>query len=71
MLDGEGKHIINNVERIKLEAKLMDDKANYIKQLLKQGSKTNPQKEELNIEASNLYLDSIKAKLQILNKIGE
>lgn len=71
MLDAEGNQIINNVERIKLEAEIMDKKANFLQQRMRQQPKDSPEKVELNIEASNLYLDSIKAKLQILDKIAK
>ena len=68
MLDCGGKDIVNNVERIKIQAAMMDDKANNLNVRIKQES-NNYKKDELSQEASNLYINSIQAKLQILNKM--
>ena len=68
MLDCGGKDIANNVERIKIQAAMMDDKANNLNVRIKQES-NNYKKDELSQEASNLYINSIQAKLQILNKM--
>ena len=68
MLDCGGKDIVNNVERIKMQVAVMDDKASNINIRIKQES-NNYKKDELSKEASNLYINSIHAKLQILNKM--
>ena len=68
MLDNGGKNTYNNVERIKMQAAVLNDKANNINQRLKQESNYT-KKDELSQEASNLYINSIQAKLQILNKL--
>jgi hypothetical protein len=68
MLDCGGSNIVKNVEKIKMQAALMDNKANDINLRLKQES-NHVKKEELSQEASNLYINSIQAKLQILNKM--
>ena len=47
---------------------MMDDKANNLNVRIKQES-NNYKKDELSQEASNLYINSIQAKLQILNKM--
>ena len=69
MLDYRGGNIVNNLEKIKLEASLMNNKANDINQLLKLESNDSPKQNELKIEATNYYINSIQAKLQVLNKI--
>ena len=69
MLDKEGSNVYDNVEKIKIQAAIMDDKAKNIKEILKHGGNKSPERDELNHEASNLYVNSIEAKLQILNKI--
>ena len=68
MLDGGGSNTYNNVERIKMQAAILNNKANGINQLLKQEPNSS-KKDELSQEASNLYMNSIQAKLQILNKL--
>ena len=68
MLDSGGKNAYNNVERIKMQAAVLNNKANDINQLLKQ-EQNSSKKDELSQEASNLYMNSIQAKLQILNKL--
>ena len=69
MLDDKGSNIVNNLEKIKLEATLMNNKANDINQLLKIESNDAPKQNELKKEATNYYINSIQAKLQVLNKI--
>ena len=68
MLDSPGNNVINNLEKIKMEAALMDNKASNINIRLKQET-NHSKKDELSQEASNLYINSIQAKLQILNKM--
>ena len=68
MLDCGGSNAYNNVERIKMQAAVLNDKANNLNQRLKQESDST-KKDELSQEASNLYINSIQAKLQILNKL--
>ena len=68
MLDCGGSNAYNNVERIKMQAAVLNNKANNINQRIKQESDTT-KKDELSQEASNLYINSIQAKLQILNKL--
>ena len=69
MLDDKRGNIVNNLQKIKLEATLMNNKANDINQLLKLESNDSPKQNELKIEATNYYINSIQAKLQVLNKI--
>ena len=72
MLDNGGKNnVYNDVENIKIQAAVLDDKADNINKLLKNGGNFGPKKEELRQEASNLYLNSIQAKIQILEKLTE
>ena len=71
MLDDKGSNIVNNLEKIKLEATLMNNKANDINQLLKIESNDAPKQNELKKEATNYYINSIQAKLQVLNKISK
>ena len=68
MLDSPGNNVVNNVEKIKMEAALLDNKASNINIRLKQET-NHSKKDELSQEASNLYINSIQAKLQILNKM--
>ena len=68
MLDCEGNNVVKNVEKIKMQAALMDNKASNINMRIKNLS-NNIKKEELSQEASNLYINSIQAKIQILNKM--
>jgi len=72
MLNDDKKHIYNNIEQIKLEADILQNKADIKKQLLKneRGSGNLNLVDDLNNEISNLYIGSIQAKLQILKKIG-
>ena len=69
MLETEGNNVVNNLEKIKLEANLMNNKANNINQIIKLDSSNNYKNDELKTEASNYYINSINAKLQVLNKI--
>ena len=68
MLEDGGINTYKNVEKIKMQAAVMNDKANNINQRIKQETNTT-KKDELSQEASNLYINSIQAKLQILNKL--
>ena len=69
MLETEGNNVVNNLEKIKLEANLMNNKANNINQIIKLDSSNNYKNDELKTEASNYYINSINAKLKVLNKI--
>ena len=62
MLDCEGNNVVKNVEKIKMQAALMDNKARNINMRIKNLS-NNIKKEELSQEASNLYINSIKGKI--------
>ena len=42
----------------------------YKNQILKLESNNNPKNDELKKEATNYYINSIQAKLQVLNKIS-
>ena len=68
MLDSGDKNTYNKVEKIKMQAAVMNEQANDINKLIKHES-NNMKKDELSQEASNLYINSIQAKLQILNKL--
>ena len=72
MLNDDKSNIYNNIEKIKLEADILQNKADTKKQLLKneRGSGNLNLVDDLNNEISNLYIGSIQAKLQILKKIG-
>ena len=67
------KNVYNNIEKIKMEAQILQDKADTKRQLLKheQGTGNINMVDNLNNEISNLYIESIQAKLQILKKIGK
>ena len=67
------KNVYNNIERIKIEAELLQNKADSKRQLLKQEKGTGNINlvDDLNNEITNLYIGSIQAKLQILKKIGK
>ena len=72
LLDSGGKsNVYNDVENIKIQAAVMDDKANNINKLLKNGGNLGPKKDELSQEATNLYMNSIQAKIQILDKLSQ
>lgn len=62
-------HLVHNVENLKMQSKLLEEQAKMKQQLLKNsgGSKINP---ELSKDVSNLLINSIQAKLAILNKIN-
>ena len=66
------ENIQDNIEKIKIEANLLQEKAKQKEFLLKneRNSYDIAKREKLNNEISNLYLNSIQAKLQILNKIN-
>ena len=66
-------NVYNNIERIKMEAEILQNKADTKKQLLKQERDTGKHAlvDELNNEISNLYIGSIQAKLQILKKLQQ
>ena len=68
MLNSDG-NIYNNIEQVKMEAKLLQKKADTKKELLKNEATNINNIDNLNNEISNLYIGSIKAKLQILKKI--
>ena len=70
MLDEQGINIVNNVKKIQIEANIMNNKASNINQILKLESNNNPKNDELKKEATNYYINSIQAKLQVLNKIS-
>lgn len=63
-----GGNMYDNIEQIKLEAQLMQEKADAKRKLLK--NKNVKYDDELNNEITNLYMGSIQAKLGILKKIG-
>ena len=69
MLENDEKNVVNNLQKIKIEASLMNNKANNINQIIKLESNENLKQNELKTEASNYFISSIQAKLQILNKI--
>ena len=73
MLNDDKNNIFNNIEKIKLEADILQNKADTKKQLLKheKGSGNLNLVDDLNNEISNLYIGSIQAKLQIKKKIGK
>ena len=56
------KKTYNNVERIKMQATILNDQENNINQRLRQESNYT-KKDELSQRASNLYINSIQAKL--------
>ena len=63
-------NIYNNIEKIKIEAQILQNKADSKKKLLKNDAVDVKVIDDVNNEISNLYIGSIKAKLQILKKIG-
>ena len=67
------KNVYNKSEKIKMEAEILQNKAETKRQLLKQekGTGNINAVDNLNNEISNLYIESIQAKLQILKKIGK
>ena len=62
--------VFNNIKQIKMEAQMLQNKADSKKKLLKNDAIDINNIDEVNNEISNLYIGSIKAKLQILKKIG-
>ena len=69
ILNNEDNNLYHKVENIKIQAAVMENKAKSINKLIKNGGSVGTTKQELNQEASNLYINSIHAKLQILNKM--
>ena len=63
-------NVYNNIEKIKMEAQILQNKADSKKKLLKNDAININSIDEANNEISNLYIGSIKAKLHILKKIG-
>ena len=66
----DNKNIYNNIEQIKMEAQILQNKADTKKKLLKNDAVDANNIDDVNNEISNLYIGSIKAKLKILKKIG-
>ena len=66
----DNKNIYNNIEQIKMEAQILQNKADIKKKLLKNDAVDADNIDDVNNEISNLYIGSIKAKLKILKKIG-
>ena len=66
-------NVFNNIEKIKMEAELLQNKADTKRLLLRNEKGTGNIKlvDDLNNEISNLYIGSIQAKLQILKTIGK
>ena len=64
------KNIFNNIEKIKMEAQILQNKADSKKKLLQNDAIDVDNIDDVNNEISNLYIGSIKAKLKILKKIG-
>ena len=73
MLDDKDENVYSNVNQIRMEADLLQNQAKEKEELLKQKKGDNNIKntEELSQEITNLYIDSIQAKLQILNKLAD
>jgi hypothetical protein len=69
MINNNKFSLYENVENIKLKAKLLDDQCKKKEQLLKLngGTEKNP---EIGSDLSNMLLDAIKAKLTILENIS-
>lgn len=66
MLNNNKFSLAQNVESVKMMAKVLEDKAKMAEPNIKYGSRDNP---ELIEEVSYLLVDSIKAKLSILNSV--
>ena len=66
----DNRNIYNNIEQIKMEAQILQNKADTKKKLLKNDAVDANNIDDVNNEISNLYIGSIKAKLKILKKIG-
>ena len=79
ILNNENDNIYNGIEKIKIEAGMYQNKADQKIQLLKienyNGNYNNDEdiikKDKMNNEISNLYINSIQAKLQILKTVNE
>ena len=69
MINNNKFSLYENVENIKLKAKLLEAQAKKKEKLLKLngGTEKNP---EIGSEVSNMLLDAIKAKLTILENIS-
>ena len=63
-------NVFNNIAQVKMEAQMLQNKADTKKKLLKNDAIDVNNIDNINNEISNLYIGSIKAKLQILKKIG-
>ncbi len=70
--NNSGNTFLDNVEKIKIEAEMLQNKADNKRVLLKHEKyKTNLAKsDDLNNEIADLYTNSIQAKLEILKKIN-
>ena len=65
----ETKKILNNIELLNLQSKKYEDKAKNQEQLMRIKGNKNFRNED-NVKLSNLIIDSITAKLAILNQIS-
>ena len=63
-------NMYNNIEKIKMEAQIFQNKADSKKKLLQNDAINVDNIDNVNNEISSLYIGSIKAKLQILKKMG-
>ena len=63
-------NMYNNIEKIKMEAQILQNKADSKKKLLQNDAINVDNIDNVNNEISSLYIGSIKAKLQILKKMG-
>ena len=69
LLNAKNGSKLSNIETVKLRAEYLQQQADMKKQLMKvQGKATSP---ELSEEIGKLYINSIEAKLKILNAINE
>ena len=70
LLKRKNNSLLNNIEFVKRKADMIDKEADKNEKLLKYngGIATNP---KLGKKVSNLYLESIQAKLSILNQINK
>ena len=69
LLNAKNGSKLSNIETVKLRAEYLQQQADMKKQLMKvQGKATSP---ELSEEIGKLYINSIEAKLKILNAISE
>lgn len=69
MINNNKFSLFENVENIKLKAKLLENQAKKKEKLLKLngGTEKNP---DIGSEVSNMLLDAIKAKLTILENVS-